>query len=206
MNNLKRGLIVVVSGPAGSGKGTVVSRLREMIPNIGVSVSATTRAPRPGEVDGVHYYYISKSDFEEKIKSGEVLEYTSYCDNYYGTLKSEAERIVSGGCDLILEIEVNGASQIKRQFPDSVCVMLLPPGAKALEERLRGRATESDEVIKQRLKRAHEELSCLPNYDYVVVNGDDAVEECAERLRSIIEAEHSAVGRMKQFTDSFFEN
>lgn len=201
---MKKGLIIVVSGPAGSGKGTVVRLLREKLPSIGFSVSATTRKPRPGEENGVHYYFIPKEKFVRKIETGEVLEYTSYCDNYYGTLKSEAERVVLAGRDLILEIEVNGAAQIKKLYPDAVCVMLLPPDSGALEARLRGRGTESDEIIKRRLERAKEELSCLPSYDYVIVNADNASEECANKLMSIITAEHSRTARMKEFTDSFF--
>ncbi len=202
---MNKGLFIVISGPAGSGKGTVVKLLREKLPTIGFSVSATTRKPRPGEVDGVHYYYISKKEFEKKIENKEVLEYTEYCSNYYGTLKSEADRVIGEGRDLILEIEVDGASQIKKAFPEAVCVMLLPPGAKELEERLRGRGTETDAVIKRRLARAREELEYLPYYDYVIVNGDNEADECADRLRSIIEAEHSKTFRMKEFTDAFFE-
>lgn len=202
---MDKGLYIVISGPAGSGKGTVVKLLREMLP-IGFSVSATTRAPRPGEVDGVHYYYITRAEFEEKIENNEVLEHTEYCGNYYGTLKSEAERVVSEGRDLILEIEVDGASQVKRACPGAICVMLLPPSAKVLEERLRGRGTETDAVIRRRLARAKEELEYLPFYDYVIVNGEGEARQCAERLRAIIEAEHSSTERMKAFTDSFFEN
>lgn len=203
---MDKGLYIVISGPAGSGKGTVVKLLREKLPNIGFSVSATTRAPRPGEEDGVHYYYISRDEFESKLRSNEVLEHTEYCGNYYGTLKSEAEKVVSNGRDLILEIEVDGASQVKKACPEAVCVMLLPPGATVLEARLRGRGTETDDVIKRRLARAKEELEYLPHYDYVIVNGENEAEACAAKLLSIIEAEHSKTFRMKDFTDSFFEN
>ncbi len=202
---MNRGLFIVISGPAGSGKGTVVKLLREKLPTIGFSVSATTRAPRPGEVNGVHYHYITREEFEDKLSKNEVLEHTEYCGNYYGTLKSEADKVISEGRDLILEIEVDGATQIKKACPDAVCVMLLPPGAKALEARLRGRGTETDEVIKRRLARAREELEYLPSYDYVIVNGDNQADECAERLYSIIKAEHSKTERMKDFTDSFFD-
>lgn len=199
-----KGIYIVISGPAGSGKGTVVKLLREMITDIGFSVSATTRAARPGEVDGVHYHYITKEEFEKKLKNDEVLEHTQYCGNYYGTLKSEAERVIGEGKDLILEIEVDGAGQVKRACPDAVCVMLLPPDAQTLEARLRGRGTETDDVIRRRLARAREELECLPYYDYVVVNGEGEAQACAKKLYSIIEAEHARVGRMKEFTDSFF--
>lgn len=202
--SVNKGIYIVISGPAGSGKGTVVKLLREMITDIGFSVSATTREPRPGEIDGVHYYYITKEEFENKLKNNEVLEHTRYCDNYYGTLKSEAERVVGEGKDLILEIEVDGASQVKKACPDAVCVMLLPPDAATLEARLRGRGTETEDVIKRRLARAREELEYLPFYDYVIVNGEGEAEACAKKLFSIIEAEHAKVSRMKDFTDKFF--
>ena len=203
---MSKGLYIVVSGPAGSGKGTVVKLLQEKLPTSGFSVSATTRAPRPGEVDGVHYYYITKEAFEEKLSKNEVLEHTEYCGNYYGTLKSEADKVVGEGRDLILEIEVDGATQVKKACPDAVTVMLLPPNSEVLEARLRGRGTETDEVIKRRLERAREELGFLPYYDYVIVNGENEAEKCADKLLSIIEAEHSKKDRMKDFTDSFFNN
>lgn len=202
---MNKGLFIVVSGPAGSGKGTVVRELRSKIPALGLSVSATTRKPRPGEEDGVHYYFIPKEKFVSMIEKGEVLEHTCYCDNYYGTLKKEAERVVSSGRDLILEIEVNGASQIKKLYPDAICIMLLPPDAKTLEARLRGRGTETDDVIRRRLDRAKEELSYLPVYDYVVVNGENDSSACAETIAGIIAAEHSKIPRMKDFTDGFFK-
>lgn len=204
--NGEKGIFIVISGPAGSGKGTVVSLLREMMPELGFSVSATTRAPRPGEENGVHYYYITKEEFEDKIASGEVLEYTEYCGNYYGTLKSEAERITGNGRDMILEIEVEGACNIKRMFPDSVCIMLLPPSAKSLENRLRGRGTETEEVIARRMKRAAEELKFLPSYDYLVINEDGMIEKAALRISSIITAEHLRTGRRESFADDFFKD
>lgn len=201
---MEKGLFIVVSGPAGSGKGTVVGLLRKMIPNIGFSVSATTREPRPGEVDGMHYHFITKAEFEKKMAAGEVLEHTLYCGNYYGTLKSEAERVTGEGRDIILEIEVDGAAQVKKIYPDAVCIMLLPPDAETLEARLRGRGTETDDVIARRLSRAKKELEYLPHYDYVVVNGDNEAERCAERIYGIIGAEHAKQTRMKEFTDAFF--
>ncbi|MBR6917982.1 MAG: guanylate kinase, partial [Clostridia bacterium] len=194
---MKKGLIIVVSGPAGSGKGTVVNLLKQSTPTLGLSVSATTRSPRPGEVDGVHYFFITKEEFERRIASGEILEHTVYCNNYYGTPKSELERITSEGKDAILEIEVEGATQIKSIFPDAVAVMLLPPGAAALEARLRGRGTETDEVIARRLERAREELSLVSHYDYVVINEDGRSKECAAAICKIVDAEHMKQDRMK---------
>ncbi len=200
----KEGILIVISGPAGSGKGTVVKILREMIPDIGFSVSATTRAPRPGEEDGVHYYFMSRDDFEESLARGEILEHTVYCGNYYGTLKSEANRVLSQGHDLILEIETDGAMQVKRQFPDAVAVMLLPPDGKTLEARLRGRGTETDDVIRTRLAKAKEELILSEKYDYVVVNENDGAEACAALIAEILRAEHHRPSRMKHVIDPFF--
>ena len=206
MSGKKRGLIIVISGPAGSGKGTVVKALREKMPTLGISVSATTRDPRPGEVEGVHYYFITKQEFERRIACGEILEHTYYCDNYYGTPKSELERITAEGKDIIFEIEVNGAIQIKEIFPEAVAIMLLPPSAKLLESRLRGRGTETDEIIERRLKRAREELKLLHHYDYLVVNGENMVDDCVELIRDIINAEHSRTLRMTDFAENFFKD
>ena len=130
MSTENRGMLIVISGPAGSGKGTVVKELRAMLPNLGLSVSATTRSPRPGEEDGVHYYYMSRDDFEEALSHGEILEHTVYCGNYYGTLRSEVERVLAGGHDLILEIEADGAMQVKRIFPIPSRSCCSPPTAR----------------------------------------------------------------------------
>lgn len=201
---MNKGLIFVISGPAGSGKGTVVAALREMMPDIGFSVSATTRSPRPGELDGVNYHYITRERFTEMLEGGEILEHTEYCGNFYGTPKSEAERVIGEGRDIILEIEVEGALQVKRLMPeDTVTVMLIAPDKAELERRLRGRGTETDEVIRTRLARAVTEVSLAEKYDYVVINETGKSEECAERLYSIIKAEHSKYSRMKNTIDAY---
>ena len=201
---MNKGLIFVISGPAGSGKGTVVAALREMMPDIGFSVSATTRSPRPGELDGVNYHYITRERFTEMLEGGEILEHTEYCGNFYGTPKSEAERVIGEGRDIILEIEVEGALQVKRLMPeDTVTVMLIAPDKAELERRLRGRGTETDEVIRARLARAVTEVSLAEKYDYVVINETGKSEECAERLYSIIKAEHSKYSRMKNTIDAY---
>lgn len=204
MSTENRGMLIVISGPAGSGKGTVVKELRAMTPNLGLSVSATTRSPRPGEEDGVHYYFMSRDDFEEALSHGEILEHTVYCGNYYGTLRSEVERVLSGGHDLILEIEAEGAMQIKRLFPDTITIMLIPPDGEILESRLRGRGTETDDIILARLRRAREEIAISEKYDYIVVNHDGGVQQCACDIAGILKAEHLRSGRMKHITSHFF--
>ncbi len=202
---MKKGLLLVVSGPAGSGKGTV-NRLLLESPDYAFSVSVTTRDPRPGEQDGVHYHYISREAFESHIRNDELLEYTEYCGNYYGTLKRETEEILESGRNLILEIEVQGAMNVKAIRPDAVAIMLLPPSYSKLEERLRGRGTETEEVILKRLAQARVELTHLPQYDYVVYNQDNGAEACAEEIRAIVEAESHAVRRAPDAVSSFFEN
>lgn len=202
---MNKGLLIVISGPAGSGKGTVNKILLDS-PDYAFSVSATTRAPRPGEVDGVNYHYISFEDFEARIGRGELLEYTKYCGNYYGTLKSETEAVLESGRNLILEIEVEGASNIKRLCPEAILIMLLPPSYAVQEQRLRGRGTETEEVIRARLARAREELEFLPNYDYVVYNEDGGAEKCAEDIRQIVRAEQSSLRRNPNAKALFFQN
>lgn len=199
-----KGLLVVVSGPAGSGKGTVNARLLESGDFV-YSVSATTRSPRPGEVDGVNYHYIAREDFEARIARGELLEHTQYCGNYYGTLRSETEAVLASSRNLLLEIEVEGAMNVKRQYPEAVLIMLLPPSYQVLEARLRGRGTETEEVILRRLARAREELEFLPRYDYVVYNRDGGVDLAADEIRSIVVAEQHAMRRNAAAKQDFFE-
>ena len=200
-----KGLLIVVSGPAGSGKGTVNARLLERDDFV-YSVSATTRAPRPGEEHGVNYYYITHAEFESRIEKGEMLEYTSYCGNYYGTPKKEAEAVLESGRNLILEIEVDGAMQVKKKFPDAVLIMLLPPSYKVQEERLRGRGTETEEKILARLEQTKNEVVKANEYDYVVYNYDNMADECAEDILAIVRAEQSATKRHPNTAADYFAN
>lgn len=199
----EKGLLIVVSGPAGSGKGTV-NQLLLKSDDFVYSVSATTRAPRPGETDGVNYHYIARDDFEARIARGELLEHTQYCGNYYGTLRSETDAVLASAKNLLLEIEVEGAMNIKRQYPEAVLIMLLPPSYRVLEARLRGRATETEEVILRRMARAREELEFLLRYDYVVYNEENGAEQAAEEIRAIVTAEQHATRRNPDAKERFF--
>ena len=195
---MRKGILFIISGPAGSGKGTVVKEIINNHKDIALSVSATTRKPRLGEENGVHYYFISKEEFEGRIERGEILEYTTYCDNYYGTPLKEVKRALNHGQDIILEIEVDGAMQVKKKVRNSVAIMLTPPDGETLERRLRNRGTETEEVIKWRLARAKEEILLLPKYDYSVVNEDGKITECADLIYDIIKAEHQKTKNTKR--------
>jgi guanylate kinase len=202
---MNKGLLIVVSGPAGSGKGTVNAKLLES-DAYAFSVSATTRAPRPGEVDGVNYHYITKEDFEHRIQAGEMLEYTQYCGNYYGTPLRETIEALEAGKNMILEIEVEGALNVKRLYPEAVLIMLLPPSFAVQEARLRGRATETEEKIRERLARTRAELPELSHYDYVVYNHDGGADTCADDIRAIVRAETCAVKRHQTASVDYFED
>lgn len=201
----EKGLLVVISGPAGSGKGTVNAILLKS-PEFAYSVSATTRAPRPGEVDGVNYHFITKEDFEARIARGEMLEYTSYCGNYYGTPLREAMEVMESGRNLILEIEVEGAQNVKQLYPEAVLIMLLPPSFAVQESRLRGRGTETEEKICARLARTREELPLLDHYDYVVYNYDGGAETCADDIRAIVRAEQNTTRRHPMAATEYFSD
>lgn len=190
---MNKGILMVVSGPAGVGKGTICKQFLKDNPEVELSVSATTRSPRPGEENGREYYFLSKEEFEEKIKTDNLLEYVCFVDNYYGTLKSAVEEKIEKGIDVLLEIEVEGAMNVKKKFPDSVLVFVIPPSFTELKDRLKGRGTETEEVIEKRLKRAGEEFECVKHYDYVLLN--DTIENAANGLKTILNAEKLKVSR-----------
>ena len=182
-----RGSLIVLSGFAGVGKGTVLKSLFETREGYAYSVSATTRDPRPGEVDGVHYFFITKERFEEMIEGDELLEHACYVGNYYGTPRAYVNSKLEEGFDVILEIEIQGALEIKRKVPEAILIYMFPPSAKELRKRLTGRGTETPEVIMKRLKKAAEEAVGAEEYDYIIVN-DDA-DECAQELNTLIRAQ-----------------
>ncbi len=200
---MKTGLLFVVSGPAGGGKGTVVKKILENHPEIALSISMTTREPRPTETPNVEYYFVSKEAFLERIEKGEMLEYAEYNGNYYGTPKAKVMESLENGRDVILEIEVEGAMQVKNAFPEAITIMLTPPNKEVLEARLRGRGTETEENILKRLAKAKLEIQFMPKYDYSVVNEDNGVEECAELIYSIMEAEHRKTVHTKSIMKNF---
>lgn len=185
--NKRRGLLVVFSGPSGSGKGTVLKAAMEKSENLALSVSVTTRKPREGEVDGVHYIFYSKEQFESLIAEDGFLEWACFCENYYGTPKARIEALRNEGKDVILEIEVQGAMKVKEACPDAVLIFNMPPSREELKNRLVGRNTDAPEVIEKRLNTAEWEVSQAKNYDYVIVN--EIVDKTADALLSVIEGE-----------------
>ena len=191
----ERGLLIVFSGPSGVGKGTVRQEIFSTPDHkFEYSASMTTRQKRPGEVDSVDYFFRTREEFEELIKNGQMLEYAEYVGNYYGTPLTYVNETLDKGIDVFLEIEVQGALQVKKKVPDGVFIFLTPPDLDELKDRLVGRGTDSEEVIRQRIERAKEEIALMREYDYAVVN--DEVPLAAERVKRIIEAEHFRVDRV----------
>ena len=196
----QKGIIIVVSGFSGAGKGTVMKALTAKYDKYALSVSATTRNPRPGEVNGREYFFVSNEEFEKLIEENGLIEHAGYVDHYYGTPRKFVEDQLDAGKDVILEIEIQGALQIKEQYPDAVLLFIMPPSAVELKKRLTGRGTETEEVIAQRLKRAKEESVGIEKYDYIVVNDD--LDECVEQVHDIISAAHMAPSRNLDFINT----
>lgn len=201
MNN--DGILVVFSGPSGSGKGTVLAEYLGSHPEAAFSVSATTRQPRPGEVDGVNYHFVTRRRFEEMIRDGEVLEYTQYNGNYYGSPAGPIRRELAAGRDVVLEIEVDGAMQVRQRFPEAVLIFVVPPSFRELRDRLTGRGTETPEQIAGRLAAAQRELGEAAKYDYLLIN--DKVEDAARQLGEIIRAAKCVPARHRELLQSFLE-
>lgn len=201
---MNKGLLLVLSGPAGSGKGTVKEFLLQKEP-FEFSVSKTTRAPRPGEVDGKQYSFITREAFETLIREDGMLEYTEYCGNFYGTPKKESLETLAAGKNLLLEIDAVGGLNVKSRYPDAVLVMLLAPSFAEQEARLRGRATETEEKIRERLAAARREIEMAREYDYIVYNPSGKAEAAADEICTIIRAARLAVSRNTDFAERYFE-
>ena len=200
----KKGILIVVSGFSGAGKGTLMKELMRKYPeNYALSISATTRGPRDGEVDGREYFFLSREKFEKMIANNELIEYAKYVENYYGTPRAYVEKMLDEGKDVILEIEIQGALKVKEKFPDTLLLFVTPPSAEELKNRLVGRGTETMDVIEFRMKRAKEEALEMDRYDYLIVNDD--LQECVEEMHQIIQGEHRRSFRNAEFIEHMKE-
>lgn len=194
----KKGIIAIISGFSGAGKGTVVEQLVKKY-GYAVSISATTRAPRAGEEEGKNYFFKTKEEFEQMIQGDELIEYAQYVDNYYGTPKDYVLEQIHQGKDILLEIEMQGALKVKEKFPEVSLIFITPPSAKELRRRLEGRGTESLEVIEKRVARAKEECAYMKDYDYIVVN--DSLEECVSQMHELLQSIHFSQNNQKDFIE-----
>ena len=195
----KEGILIVVSGFSGAGKGTIMKALLERYDNYALSISATTRNPRPGEEEGKAYFFKTTEEFEKMIAKDDLIEYAMYVGNYYGTPKAYVEERLRAGKDVILEIEIQGALKVKEKFPNTLLLFVTPPSAEELRKRLEGRGTETQEVIDGRMKRAIEEAEYMDQYDYLVVN--DELDVCVEEMHHLIQGEHERCFRNQTFIE-----
>ena len=201
MKEQRNGLLLVISGPSGVGKGTLVNALMERNQKIKMSVSATTRAPRPGEIEGVHYFFKSEEEFKAMADRGEFLEYIHvFGSKYYGTPRTFVEQHLSNGYDVILEIDVQGAMKVKQSFPDAVLMFITAPSMSEIKSRLIGRGTETMEQVEKRFATAFEEIKMIPEYDYVIVN--DVVDVAVHHMEAILEAERCRTSRSNYLSES----
>ena len=188
-----KGILAVVSGFSGAGKGTLMKALLQKYDNYALSISATTRSPREGEADGREYFFLTEEAFEEKIRKNELIEYARYVNHYYGTPRDYVEQKMAEGKDVILEIEIQGALKVKEQYPDAILLFVMPPNALTLKSRLTGRGTETEEVIDARLKRAADEAEGIEAYDYILINDD--LDACVEQMHYLIQGQHCRVSQ-----------
>ena len=194
---MNRGILIVLSGFSGAGKGTLMKALMKTYDNYALSISMTTRNPRPGEVDGREYFFSTRETFEEKIAQNGLIEYAEYCGNYYGTPRDYVDEQLTKGRDVILEIEIQGMRKVKQMFPEVLSLFVTPPSAAELERRLRGRGTETEEVIKTRLMRAVGEADGVEDYEYIVINDD--LQTCVSQIHGIVQAAKLATARNTEF-------
>ncbi len=199
-----RGILIVLSGPSGTGKDSILRELKNLRTDFEISVSCTTRKPRVGEIDGKDYYFLTKDEFKQKVDAGDMLEWATFCGNYYGTPKHELEDRLDAGLNIILEIEVNGAEQVIRNSSEAVSIFVLPPSVRVLKERLKNRGLDSEEAIEMRTKEAEREIALAENYDYVVVNDD--LKECASDISKIIDSEKLRIIHRKNIIKEVLKN
>lgn len=203
MKKMNKGILLVVSAPSGCGKGTILAEILKD-KDFYYSVSATTRSPRPGEIDGINYHFLKKDEFEEKIQTGGMLEYAQYCGNYYGTPRDKVFEKIDEGKNVILEIEVQGAMQVRKKCPDAVFIFIAPPSVGELTKRLENRGTESAEVIQQRVSEAAHEISFAKDYDYIVVN--DVLEDAIKDFQAVVRAQKLKSENQNKFINEVLEN